>query len=566
MDTNVKKVLVKFNKGVKLAEGAENVVDGTFRLQATVRLDGQLVDTTALVNIPYKNVDLSQAGDGYVTLEIPDPGIVGKLKSLQVDYEVVSGVKLVSTDAKPAEVNDVGYQSVQLPFNSTDLSVMELQGQITLDGKQPLPPGSIIRADVVQLKDSRLNYTLDRVTATVPNGTGGSYTGLVASLDDLQTKITEAATKGSSTIDVFVGAARSATNAASNLIVSGTLANLGGYSDVYDAKLDLQTGKIVGKSVSGTVTFKGASNQLSFSSAYRAAADGLFSSTTYQVTNDGKFRLSVGADPQRGRLDTSNTFVMISIKKPGTLTETSVFQPITSAVSIFPNYVAFEPNLNTGASIRDLGTINLSKFEKTKIDLSTKEWQVVPFSHKIAVNADAAKKVVNAPNQGTGVKMSDLLVTVDPADGTPKSLWVDNALNDEAFLMGSNQVYYTMQYNGTEVAGNFQGVMGGFALGLKKSDATDVRKIDVYYPIEDAQTPAVPLAGKTWSLVTFETNVDDINSWAAANKVGAILKSGNGAAAKTWFSGQTTNSLTKIAKGESAFVYTGDTVEFKFGR
>ena len=155
-EANVGSVVLFFDKGVALPEDVSELADGTFSLTGTV--DGQPID----VDIPGSNVDLAQADEGTVILEIPDPGFVGSLTALDVDYAPSGEDKLVSTDDDPQDVTAFN-ENASLSEGSTKLFTQTVAVDLENDGSV-VPDGTLVKASLVGTTDERSKSSQALVT------------------------------------------------------------------------------------------------------------------------------------------------------------------------------------------------------------------------------------------------------------------------------------------------------------------------------------------------------------------------------------------------------------------
>jgi hypothetical protein len=119
----------------------------------------------------------------------------------------------------------------------------------------------------------------------------------------------------------------------------------------------------------------------------------------------------------------------------------------------------------------------------------------------------------------------------------------------------------------TPTLNNVKVLNGGMALALLSEGA------DINYLTTGAAPAPLQAQGGKWSLVTFTTAVPNLDAYAAAHGVGAVVVAG---AADTpshddqqlvgsFFAGQTDNSLTGVAAGQAAFVYFTQSGNFAYG-
>ncbi|GAB3119236.1 beta strand repeat-containing protein [Novispirillum itersonii] len=585
VDGNIDQVLVKFDKAVTLASSGGTTgatVDGMFKVKATITGAGAIE-----VAIPKANIDLSSAATGYVTLNIPTPGIVGstKLTALTVEYDTngtnedgsthTSVNRLVSTDATPAEINETAAfgtgddgASVTYAKNSTKLYTMEVTGSLTTDGSAAAAKGTIVRADLVDMATAP---TVKSGSLTVPCSCAAGSTTLAAdpaNFTAINTELENAAKLGKTSINAYVkvlvqAATGSAVNAELNV---GTVPAGDATNKVYPVTINVATGAVTGTA--------GATGSLVIekSPALKVL------DTVYQVTNTGAFRFAVGSDTAP-----ANAFVLVSSKQPAD----KFFTGLTSAVPSFANYLPFASNVVASGVIGgNLGTVNLAKIASSSVSETT-GWQLVGFQGAIARNSNAVLKA-------TPVDATRLLVSIRPTTGQPVTAWgfdagAAGAADDEAFLLQNNVTASALQIGSASIDG-LKNVDGGLALALKNPSGSFVRDdtagvysitstdtdttisatepFSVFYPISGDSTAFNAGAGK-WSLLTVEQAVASasLSTWADTNKVAAIIVVGSGNAQKSWFKGSTTNTLTALAKGDRAFVYfSAANTAFKFGR
>lgn len=600
VDGNIDTVLVKFDKAVTQATSGTTtgaVVDGMFKVRALV--DGANYD----VSVPAAKVTIGT--DGYVTLAIPAPGIVGstKLQGLWVEYDKDSNNalnRLVSTDSTAAEISDSGSafsdgtnsvtknksstdttqivdtaftndadtSKVQFSANTTKLYTMEVTGKLTTDGTAAAARGTIVRADLVDMGTA---LTVKNGSLAVPCSCAAGSTTIALGNNDTELKslakaLDDGAKVGKSTINLYAVVTLNGNTAnATNVKVLDELGASGMKS--YPVSVNTTTGAITGTAgATGSLT-------LEKTPALKVL------DTVYQVTNTGDFRFAVGSDTAP-----TNAFVLVSSKQP----TDKFFTGLTSPVESFANHLPFASNVvSSGVIGGNLGTINLKNIASSSVSETT-GWQLVGFQGAIARNGNATLKA-------KPVDATRLLISVRPTTGEPVTAWAfDNVTtgqealaNDEAFLLQNNVTASALQIGSASVDG-LKAIDGGLALALKnpsggftsdtaatkgeinKDDASTgisaTEPFSVFYPITGDSAAFGAAAGK-WSLLTMDTGVASLSDWAATNKVAAIIVVGSGNAQKSWFKGSTTNTLTALSKGDRAFIYfEGANTAFKFGR
>jgi hypothetical protein len=602
---NIDSVLVKFDKGVKLAtaaaiqgNGTDGVAlasplatasvlkDGMFKLRA--RVNGVNYD----IPIPADKVDLTSAASGYVTLTVPTPGIVGTLTDLTVEYDNVAGNYLVSTDAVQTTIADesIGFDADDADSreagghqNSTTLYTQEIQGLLTTDGAAAVAKGTIIRADLVTFEEA-MTGTSGNITVPCTCASGKSTVAIdnPAALDAALKAATAAGAK-SLRIYVRVTANSNSTDGslgdgAGGVLVELFAGNPGvGESDekVIEASIEVASGKISGPDVSGTL-------------GLLKKITPMVVDTAWQVTNDGKFRFNVGSDKNF----THPAFVLVSLKQP----DDKDFRLVTSPVPSFANHLPFLASVNGAAGISQLGTVNLSKFVVVDVEtLSTNAnkqgaandvWQILDTMGEIAKTADKTRS-------GVKLTMADLMLTIDK-HGDVISLWRnEGAGSDTAFvleankaatafevntvpstsidslgaaLMGGNAIAFLDDNFGGAVTGACLGGSGVYAGGLPETCGAPAAisgsvAAKLFVPVTSTTTASRTIKAG-WALLTMNTAKADLST---LTNVTAVIEMGSGKEVKSWFKGASANSLSTLNAGKAYLMYfEKDTTGFAF--
>jgi len=348
---NINQIVLRLNKGVQLAPvgklfngngvlvatttATAPLEDGQFQVRANIPINGVATDVT--ISMRAVDVDLTQASTGFITLNIPAPGIIGTATTITVDYQngVAAGARLVSLDPAPtgpvvfdvpnaaffdgadADVlPDIDGNTITaaLPVNSNKLLIQEMTGKVTLDGTAALENGSIVRADLVKFD---FVTAVHRGTVRVPcDCTAGSQTVTLTTIDaGFPAAIDDARRLGQSSIRVYVTTTKDA-NTPSVVRASIQAAPFGGGTPApvgvggaattqYEAEMNLATGAI-----------SSAGNQVSGSAVISANPALTILDTAFQVmtpTSAGVFRLSTGVND---RLAAEGAFRVVAVKRP----------------------------------------------------------------------------------------------------------------------------------------------------------------------------------------------------------------------------------------------------------
>jgi hypothetical protein len=627
---NITQIVLRLNKGVQLApvgkvfDGAGVEVQPAVTTAVTAVEDGQFKVRAAIPSLPQPagpginantgfvdislrsgDVDLSQAASGYITLNIPAPGIVGTATSIAVDYQhgAAAGARLVSTDTGttgptvlnvvggdfanvavgvngfvPAGVNpaipgvstgiltggvDDNTITAQLPNNSNKLLVQEMTGKITTDGTAVLENGSIVRADLVKFDPAT---SVQRGTVRVPcDCTAGTQLVALTTINaNLRDAIDDARRLGQTSIRVYVTSTKEAqtpsvvTAGIQAAVGSGAPAAPGTGGTMYEADLNIATGAVTSASgVTGSLVIAVAPALTVLDTAHQVMT----------ATSNGVFRLSTGVNDQR---TAAGSWWVVSVKRP---TDTR-FRMITSSVDPFINHVPFRQELAGNGNIvtANLGTVNMANLIDVPVANSA-VWQLLPIKGVVALTSDAVRKT--AP-----VTMQRLMMNVQAADGQPTTAWAGDGANDtdEAFTLMGNTLAGAVQV-GTQSAAldGIKSLTGGFGLAWQNplgqyrvagqnantAIATGT-PLFITIPVSAANSAATNVPAG-WSLITMNAN-KDLSVAANQGNINAAILVGAGQQSKTWFKGEATgNTLTTLEAGKSYFVnFTAATTAFGF--
>jgi hypothetical protein len=562
---NITSVVVVFDKQIQLGTGS-TLQDGMFRLQ--VELNNN--PTPVVVNIPAANVLISGAT---ATLTIPAPGIPGgvSLTDMVVEYNAVGTNEIVSADPldpdHPAIVeqgtefdtsaNSTGRDNdtseVAWQFGGAGLYAMEFKGTLK-QGVNNLPDNTLVQADLVtldtdvQVRNMNVNVPCDCTTGTNVAVNDSSLSGLASLIKD-NLKI------GKTTTTFYLVVTLTPAQEKINAVeASVSQPPLGNQQRLYQVTIDNKTGAINGNGIKGTSVVGVTPPFLTYLCGNYNGDNGPDCGAWAMVRN-GTFRVDLSVD----QMPTNGAFIIASYKRP----DEPRFNQFTSAVTTFSNYVPFVPNVGGPGALGVLA-IDTDKLVHTYNDNDVRQlWDIVPFTGNIAFSGSSKD-----------VDITRLLITTSSRNGGVYAEWLNGGLGDgeldQAFTLVNNVTVSALQIQtatDTPTLNNIKTLNGGMGLALF-SEGTGIT-----YPITG--TPEAPLAlqaGK-WSLVTFETEVTDLAAFAATHGIGAVVVAGANEITDhedqqfvgTFFAGQTDNSLTKVAEGQAAFIFSTTGGNFNYG-
>jgi hypothetical protein len=556
--------------GLEVTTPVTAVEDGQFKVKAQVPGIGEVV-------IPMRSidVDLSQAATGYITLNIPTPGIIGTAETINVKYTQgnAAGARLVSTDTGtngPTVLPSGSHITAQLANNSRKILVQDMSGKLTTDGTAPVENGTIVRADLVKFDPV---VTALRGTVRVPCDCSAGTQLVTLDLNDgnfsgVNGVISEARRVGQSAIRVYVKSFKPynrpsvVTAALVSAPEDGRAPGIWENGETqYEASLDVTTGAITSASgVSGNVVITNV--------PALTVLD-----TTHQVitaTSNGAFRMSTGVNSPA---EAAGAFWIVSVKRP----TDRRFRMITSAVPSFVNHVPFrQETLGTGNTITaNIGTVNMTNLIDVPV-APTHTWQMLPIKGVVSLTSDPVRKALPVP-------MERLFMNVHAANGEPNTAWAGDSDADQAFSLVGNTLSQAVQVASLPAASldNIKSLTGGFGLAMINPDSNyRVPSWNENVSIDPAGNPPTPLfitipvsaansAAATvpagWSLITMNAN-KDLSVTANQGNITAAILVGAGQQSKTWFKGETSgNTLTTLEAGKSYFVnFSAATTGFTF--